>query len=880
MNNASLLSKVIVAFLMFLLGSPSLYGQPKDTIDLILTQPDSILGCNDNIFDVVVYVDSLTSLSIQVFVRDSSGSTADTSCSGISPLIIKMIGSNPFISGQSYNPLTSTWSCIFTPTTIGIFDTISFSYSIIVDCSVIQMDDGEEVTLSNINLMQHWNAVNNNFFDLNNTHLDSIASANIFSPYLIDVAPVNYPSSFGNNNDLYFEYINNGTTANVKFWFDPDGLGNNCDGYSQVGNLMYGVRDTAGAVSYSTYTPSTWQSIPLETGESIVIKRTIEIIDCLDSCNNESSFFKWRCDYSQSADSLFCEDCQETFIHNYSVFTPDSLEPVIWVERIYPDLNTATYDYSCPDDTLQWKFRVKNTGAGDLPILNIDLKYNTITGGDPSNLTLIPASSISVDTSGCPTCTTDTTIILRTNAVLCGLLDPLDSYALLVHDLGAGDSVDLYFSTYRCCSEDSTYLNMNKFFNHWVLLIDGIDSCGNGVSRINAPSPNQPVLVGSSIAGHANNNDPDLDLNLEFIPTISDLTVPKNQFFGPSATMNITFQGMFPSINDYQIVGCDDDTTCLMKGYLRARIHAEEGLHMQFFDSVYFVLDTLQWIPEFYTTDVADTSTCTDGNYFFYFNLSDSIARQMIKTGDFIFQLQACCGESGISNYDVAFYLLMNPDSCISLIAPDTIYEAPVCVDCCWMPLSSKGDGIHVHCPGCVWPGMIVDAYKLERMNYGLEDGDNNRRADLPLSQIEKDSSYYDNHPLIRSKHSMHGDVLQDIMVAHFEPGTNYTYTSMITSGSTAFLNYLQLNRLIPEASSTSMDLVVHDFDLYIDIPDTTGGCRDCDIQEIADTMFRTIQVNSVPTDSLSIYLLLYIWGRFTHLPKCQLPDCRYLQTV
>jgi hypothetical protein len=179
----------------------------------------------------------------------------------------------------------------------------------------------------------------------------------------------------------------------------------------------------------------------------------------------------------------------------------------------------------------------------------------------------------------------------------------------------------------------------------------------------------------------------------------------------------------------------------------------------------------------------------------------------------------------------------------------------PSCVDCCWLPLSSKGDAIQVHCPGCEHPGIIVDGYKLERLNYGLEDGNNDRIADTPLSQIQYGSSYMDSLPQMRTTFSMHGDRLHDVMISHFEPGTSYTYTDMTTGGSTAFLNFLQLKRTIPHAYSSLMNVTVQDIDLYIDVPDSTGGCLDCSLYQVTDTMYRTIQHNYIPFDSLSAYL-------------------------
>jgi hypothetical protein len=567
-----------------------------DTIHVNLIQPDSILGCHENIFFVFMQVDTATSLNIQFQVRDSSGVAADTSCVGITPFIVTLLQGSSLVSGDVFNPYTGIWSCNLSP------GSVSFSLSVALDCSVIQINSSGNVTLSSTLIHQLWTASGNDYFNINTSGQNQINSPNIFNPYLLDVAPNVIPTVYGDTTDIIFEYKNNGITANVKFWFDPNGSGNNCTSFQQTDSLKYGVRDTNGVVSFSTLIPLTWQNVLLPRFHSIVIKRTIAPTGCLLDCNSENSTFKWRCDVSAQADTLFCDDCQQTFYHAYSLVTTDSLKPKLLLERILPNENVAKFDYSCPGESVNWQFRIKNISSrATVPLSNFALAYN---GDSLRNLTHIPSLSITLDTSGCHGCSVDTSLLLRSVPEYCSIPQPLSRLQFAIRELHAGDSVDISFTTIRCCSEvDSVFLNHPKFFNKWYLIGNGIDSCSQLVVQNLAHSPNQPYLGDpnqGSISAHSVNNLSDLNLQLEFVPTVSDLTVPNGSTFGPTVDLNVTFQGMFSSGDDYQILGCDLSASCMLKGYLRARIFTDPGLHIRDFSSVYFQHDSLaDWHPMF-----------------------------------------------------------------------------------------------------------------------------------------------------------------------------------------------------------------------------------------------------------------------------------------
>ncbi|MDB5255690.1 MAG: hypothetical protein JWM14_385 [Chitinophagaceae bacterium] len=83
------------------------------------------------------------------------------------------------------------------------------------------------------------------------------------------------------------------------------------------------------------------------------------------------------------------------------------------------------------------------------------------------------------------------------------------------------------------------------------------------------------------------------------------------------------------------------------------------------------------------------------------------------------FDVSAVCGRSltntGPSNYFERTYLIPDGDDC-----PE-----------CRLAIGSYSDYIIVNCPGCVFPGVLVRGYEVERITLGEADADNNGLQDV-----------------------------------------------------------------------------------------------------------------------------------------------------
>ncbi len=857
-------SIVIASLFLIITGKVS----NAQSIDIQMTEPQNVVACDSNLFQTSFNHSSTFSIKIKPRIITGNGSTFSLSCQDSIPvfpirLIVDTV-SSPDVSAAVFQSADTSW-------VINVMDTgsISLNYFLLVDCSIIQY-----TTFNNsLNLLQTWTCDGCGFlFDINNLGSNTLTSSNIKYPRLTDISNVNFNGSYGNTSVLDFTFRNNGNTvANIRFSFDPDPLNSNCDAVDSD-TLLFGVTDSSGIVTnWSQLIPNQWTAVTVPVNRNLVIRDSITVRDCLVPCSSQKTSFVWRCAFTETTDTLLCKNCLDQYISTYALSTPSNQKAKLLLERLAPIIQVARADHSCPGTYVNWRFKVTNTGLEDIPATDLSLFFYGQVDRY-SDLSLIPLDSISVDLSGCPACTIDTSYVLKTNNLCTQIASPLLRWDAILRQLGGGESIEFSFATYKCSSEDNTLWNTPKYFNQWRVGCTATDSCGATVDQENADPANNPFQgppgnVGP-ISSHMNSASADLNLNLEFITTVTDITVPKDSVFGPSVNLQMNLQGMFPTVQDYQILGCSfpDSSLCELNGFLLVQIHCQTGLRVENIYSDVWLnhTDAGTMLPVYAYQNVVE-DTCQEGDYYFYFDLRDSAAFDMINSGQLYFTLQSCCGNLNDepTEYSVRFSLLPNPDSCFTLGTAGGLQDPPSCSGCQWLPLSFKGSFINVHCPGCRPPGMIIDSYKMERLTYGYQDSNNDRVADLPLTTIQKDSAYYNGHPL-RPFVSMHGDLIQDIMVAHLEPGvlpdstdtTGYTYQQMIQTPSSAVLDYLQLSRRIGESSSLSMNLQPVEMFFYIDIPHINGdSCLDCAEYDLINGNFKTIQMNYADSTTLSTFL-------------------------
>lgn len=829
----------------------SVYSQDTTVVDL--TAPGTVGACLSNAFSIEFNVTDTQRLSLFTYI---DGIT-DNVCGSSSPtsvfIVVDSASQNLTNEQTILDSLSTTWTATITDT-----GTFTMWYHIYIDCSI--------TSTSNINLVQSLTDSLGGFvYHISPSDTNVFQSVNVVYPVIQDITVSPFLASYLNTNYLIFKYRNNSIIpANIKFLFKPDSTDYN--GQLFPTNLEFKA-GTAG--TYASLTPNFFTPAFIPAFDTLFVRQTVIDSSCLVT-DTVKAFFSWECNNPPTDSGLFCSNCSNVYEKNYSVWNGNVLS--VTASRISPPDSIASWDNSCINDSSGmplWEFRITNSGIGALDSIVIVLSE---PDANP-NLTLIPLSSISIDTI-CNNCSATVNATPRINA-LCDTIYPtsslLGSLRITAKNFQEIDTIVVRFRTFRCGEEDAGLMNQDKYFNQWTLPVTYTDICGTTAI---IPSSNPPYYGGQrGISSNWTNGGPDLDLSTTFIPSASDLSILPNQgIFGQSATMEIDLLGLMTSTADYQIFGYNQSSN-VPKGYLRAVINCQTGLIIQNPASdvrlKLFKSSTGTYIynnPVYYHTTVPD-STCQPGDYYFYFNLSDSAMLSFLSAGFFEFTLQACCADNAIpTGYSVAFYVMPNPDSCFTLSFADTTHlNPPPCVGlgCAWIPLESEGNFINVHCPGCKKPGMIVDDYYMRRTTYGLQDSNNDGRADSLSAQIVPGSTWFNNNlPVLKTRYSSLGDELEDFLTAHFQEGDptgandsvkGYTYAQMVADS--VFLHYLQLDRTITAALDT-LEVLPLEFTLYIDKPDGINpNCIDCNGYNIDTLNTRTQHILHVSGSDVYHYM-------------------------
>lgn len=814
------------------------------TVGIRVFPQDTIIGaCLQNVFTVRVL-----SQYAWFKIHAQLNSNTNPSCNPPYPLKISIdtiIGNVSFVTGDTTDVKMY----------INDSDSITIQYHVFIDCALVPPINDNSVPV--IALQQIFTDTTSGGVNYSvNGGSSSYFSQSIVMPIISDASIHYYTSGYLDTLKILNYYVNNGTgKAPIIFNFVPDS-GNYCNKLKPL-SLQYRKTGTL----FQTYTAGVDSPIVLNKYDSLVFQRTVIDTTCLDSCSAGIAQFKWRCN-NPKASNVFCTECRQVYNTSYEVHKALSY---IKVERLQPSLSDAMWDTTCINGSqVHWVFRVTNPSNYDaLDSVFIKIKQ---TNDYPEYLSLMPKNSLTIDSSKCIGCTISSNYSTRLNSLCSSIYSP--NNLILEANIKAKtflktDTLIVSFNTFKCIQEvDSLLLNKRKFFTQWQFLTSAKNICNEPSAKIDITG-----LTGSAISSYGlNNTVADVEQNLFFIPTTSDLSVPPDSTFGDSATFNIELKGLMNQAYDYQLLGCKTQFTdsCTLQGYLRATVHCEDGLRMEFPASnarLKLADSTGNFVyhfPTFNNDNVIDT-LCMAGDYFFYFDLSDSTMLQYLDSGFFEFTLQACCGNNlPKTPYEVKFHLLPFPSSSCDSV---TFFNTAVCNGgtCSWLPLSSKGKEISVHCPGCVSPGMIVDAYDLHRLTYGLRDSDNDGKADVGLTQIQYQDSFFVAHQQdIKPQFSGFGQELEDVLTAHFQEGdasnNGYTYVQMDSLG--AQVHWLQLSRKI-SAGLDTMQVTPEELTLYIDTPDNTAtaNCIDCNTFDVKSNNFRTQEVLHAVGNDVYLYL-------------------------
>ncbi|MEZ5107926.1 MAG: T9SS type A sorting domain-containing protein [Bacteroidia bacterium] len=804
----------------------------QQSVNINLTVPDTLGGCMPNRFTAKVKSQGAKfTITPQLMMGANVASCTDIGLY----IITDSISGN--VVNMGYDTITKKWSAEILDT-----DTVTIIYRVAISCSNIPQNSD---SINNIKLKQIFSDENNIYtYTVNPLSSTNEIIRSLLLPLIIDRSPATWQTSYGEMVDIYYYYYNGGSAnARIRFTFKDD-TAHYC-GVLQQQSLMY----RNGNTNYVSYVSGDTTGIILKANDTLVFRSRNIVAACLTQCNNSRVQFSWSCDTALPATDYFCKSCKVSAVPTYYSLQSNN-QPDIGYTRVMP---ATLPDMSCMNDSVHWRYVITNTGVGALDTLSITFK--ALLAYTFQNLSLIDTGTFEVRAINCTNCNLKVNKLINQNN-LCSTVVPvsLQQAVIQTDDFRKTDTLVIDFTTYRCVQDTAVLLNTGKYYDRWEFESKA-GVCGIS-KQVNHSITNNPLL-------------PDADINqqLIFVPLVSDLSVPPgmNTIWGDSTTMEIEMNGMMGDDYDYTLLHCPGGATgCIADGWLRATVHCEQnltvptlatGLRLRWLNPA-----TNQYVykaPDFYHTP-NDSGLCVASDYYYYFDLSDTLMRLMLDSGVCEFTLRACCnGDIARTPYSVTFHLLADPSgNCNSLSMTNGQVQCAG-AGCAWLPLSVKGGSIAVHCPGCKRTGPISFRYVMERTSLGLEDTDNDGIADTSAQVIDQTSQWYQTYGnRLRLNMSSYGDQLRDRLVAHTQEGdpSNGGYDMNMLNQKGAYLKYMQVSRTIPSAFDT-MKLTVTGFTLYIDKPNATQtSCINCSDFNVGGN-YRTQHIINVSGNNLYHFL-------------------------
>lgn len=853
------MKKILILVCLFLSLYDMVSAQPF-TLSPDPANPINLTACGDN-----HYIYNLSSpnplsltITIDLDLLNNGSSWSPPACAnnctsapGVNfPVLLK----NFNISSPGTASVSQTNNIV----TINISSTASsasIDFDWLVDCSVANNIPG-----SAISLHQDWTSSPAGITPVADVPV-AFSSFNVTAPNPI------FTGTYMNQLLLNFDYVFVGEDANITFVFSNDDL-ENCNIDDDAINPVPSFWRLNSTGSWIPFVPGTPVTVFLNATDVLNIEQRIaEVHGCLTDCSNKNARLEWKC---ANADPSFCNQCQVNAgcEINYTLDYDAGVNHHLTVSRILPapaaaPANDASrWDNSCPGEAVHWRYEIQNVEVNDILsevtfrlsyewqlLPTIDYQFRQLTNISQNSLVVLR------EFGGADPEVLDVTYADNDNCMDDAQF-PLRDIYITVRDVQPGEHIWVDFETVRCCNEDVQLYNEPKYYNKWMLRLGGRTECGDVIQVEPMQVPATPTLYqypwdiyggihggwGGFISAQGSFDVVTSDLSLErlFAPVVSDISIPPGNNNSAPVPFFVETLGMLASEIDRQVVGYNETNndggvpgSGTMQGILRVTLSCDAGLKVMNFPaamSFTSVDQTIDWPSIACHSTLVNDNDCTPATYSLYFDLSDPDAFSILQSGTFNFPLTGCCSGGGIvPAYQLTFDLLINDDHCYDDFndpAQVSCAFEPACTNCCWLPLSSVGGDINLHCPGCLAPGVIVQSYDLHRSTFGFEDMNEDGIIDTPVPM-----NFPPPAPGVRSNFSSYGDGLQDEMVAYFADGDasngGYDYASIITAGGR--LDFLQLSRDIP--FGTDMDITVESIILYIDekVPGTSTNCFECE---------------------------------------------------
>src|SRR6185436_15165126 len=277
----------------------------------------------------------------------------------------------------------------------------TISYYVFVDCGLVP--DGSAT--QNINFIQTWTD-SLNAFPYYLTGTDSSFSNSVLTLSIIDSSLQQFYGNYLDTVEIYHRYLNYGSAdEHIRFMFNPNPSGN-C-GSDSIIAMNYAISDT-GTIVYQPLDTSTWNIANIPINKFLIVRKTVVIKGCADTCNEEKGNFRWICNYTDTI-IPFCDKCQDNYaIRQYALQQNLSNPLGVTIKLIQPSPHMADFDTSCMNSWVQWEYHIIN-GERNVSSAQIDLYDGVANQFYWGNhfLTLIDSADLVIE-QHCNSCVIDT----------------------------------------------------------------------------------------------------------------------------------------------------------------------------------------------------------------------------------------------------------------------------------------------------------------------------------------------------------------------------------------------------------------------------------------------------------------------------------------
>ncbi|MBL7914554.1 MAG: hypothetical protein JNL49_05860 [Bacteroidia bacterium] len=447
---------VLLVFLFSFIVSERAYGQTTIPVSISM---DTVRACQENIITARFRGSGSNKIRINTHLLNVAGGISCGTSNGLLPEFISLkdsMGGN--IPYSSLVIDTANGGLAFHVSTN---DTCVLKFKIRVDCSLIQTSNVN----NQIYLVHHWaDSLSSIHYTLNGSAADSVVNFNVIYPILQNITDLIDSVGYMEHIGLDFAFLNSGTdSAKISFQVFTD-TSSYCHAFTED-SLKFKI-NTNGIPA--TYVNGSFQNIFLAVDDTLIVTQYVTSNTCLGDTCFAQILFAWRCSYSDSLGTAFCDTCFGSAPVSY--FLNDRQMPVLHITRTIPVTDQdANFSLQCINDTANmqlWEFLITTTGKGklDSTVFNLD----NFKGGSFSSLGLIPASTIEVDTL-CTDCTVQLTTWPNATALCSSYVsDPVDKVQVLLRSFGENDTARIRFRTFRCVEFDTSLYNDSKYYSTWM----------------------------------------------------------------------------------------------------------------------------------------------------------------------------------------------------------------------------------------------------------------------------------------------------------------------------------------------------------------------------------------------------------------------------